>query len=583
MQSTVNSLFEIPASESIGIVFKVDSYSVSVSVIEEETLKKINVNNFVLMHTSDPNTRLIGRIDRVLRTEGKHVDSDENHDDEYVLYDINNIVYITALGTLKGPGGTREKTIFTRSIDLLPEIGADCFLLDSQKLSLFTTLVADTTSSSDSPLTLGSYSISKDSSAIIDGDAFFQRHAMVVGSTGSGKSYTVARIVEQVADLPNSNMIIFDIHGEYAPLEDHSNIIRYQIAGPGDLEEPGENIIFLPYWLLGYEDMLALVLDRSDSNAPNQAMAFSNIVIEAKKKLLEENGLDDVLNTFTIDSPVPFHMDFVISELRRLNEEKVERNSRQVNGPFNGKFDRFIPRIESKINDRRYGFLFNLDDNRLNPSYLNELINCLMKPSSQRSPGVKIIDFSEVPSDILPIVVSIIAKLIFQIQQWTIPNNRFPIALICDEAHLYLPSKQIANAAEIRALSHFERIAKEGRKYGVSLTIVSQRPSELNTTIISQCNNVISLRLANQADKITVCNLLPENLGGIKDILPTLGVGEGIVVGDSCLLPTRIKIQKPKHEPISKTHKFWSIWKDGADIEQDLDKSINNLRKQNLL
>ncbi|MEC5188803.1 hypothetical protein GGQ77_002573 [Geobacillus thermodenitrificans] len=580
MQSTVNSLFEIPIEDSIGVVFKVDSYNVAVSVSDDDTLKSVNVNGFVLIHTSDPNTRLIGRIERVLRTEGRYIEPDGLESGEIIDYEVNNVVHITALGTLRGPGGTRTRTIFTRSVDILPEIGANCFLLDGEKLSVFTSLVADTTSATQSPLTLGSYSLAKDSKAIIDGDAFFQRHAMIVGSTGSGKSYTVARIVEQAASLPNTNMIIFDIHGEYAPLESHPNIIRYKIAGPGDLNNPGEQILFLPYWLLGYEDMLALILDRSDSNAPNQAMAFSNIVIDAKKVMLEQNEMNEVLKTFTIDSPVPFEMDYVIEELKRLNEEKVQRNGRTVNGPFNGKFDRFIPRLESKLKDRRYGFLFELDENKLNPDYLDKLIIKLMMPSSSENCGVKIIDFSEVPSDILPIVVSIIAKLVFQVQQWTVPNERYPIALVCDEAHLYLPSKQLANAAEIRALSHFERIAKEGRKYGVSLTIVSQRPSELNTTIMSQCNNVISLRLANQADKVAVCNLLPENLGGIKDVLPTLGVGEGIVVGDSCLLPTRIKIQEPEFKPVSKSLKFWTIWKEGTHIQQDLSKSVDNLRKQ---
>lgn len=135
----------------------------------------------------------------------------------------------------------------------------------------------------------------------------------------------------------------------------------------------------------------------------------------------------------------------------------------------------------------------------------------------------------------------------------SISSLRHPIALVCDEAHLYLPNRLAADAAEARALAHFERIAKEGRKYGVSLLIISQRPSELNTTVMSQCNNVVALRLSNQSDKSAVANLLPENLGGIQDQLPTLGGGDEIVVGDSCLLPSRIKIQKPEYQPNSGT------------------------------
>lgn len=174
-----------------------------------------------------------------------------------------------------------------------------------------------------------------------------------------------------------------------------------------------------------------------------------------------------------------------------------------------------------------------------------------------------------------------LAKIVFQIQQWTPSERRYPISLLCDEAHLYLPAKQLADASEIRALTHFERIAKEGRKYGVSLTIISQRPSELNTTIMSQCNNVIALRLSNQSDKNAVSNLLPENLGGIKEVLPTLGVGEGIVVGDACLLPSRIKIEQPVYKPKSNSLKFWSIWKDGQ-VNQKLNQSVKNLQRQTL-
>lgn len=241
--------------------------------------------------------------------------------------------------------------------------------------------------------------------------------------------------------------------------------------------------------------------------------------------------------------------------------------------------DRFLPRIKSKIDDRRHGFLFNLDNEKLKSDYLMKLVNDFMEPSSNSNSGVKIIDFSEVPSDILPIVISLVAKIVFQIQQWTPSESRFPISLLCDEAHLYLPSKQLANASEIRALSHFERIAKEGRKYGVSLTIISQRPAELNTTIMSQCNNVIALRLSNQSDKNVVSNLLPENLGGIKEILPTLGIGECIVVGDACLLPSRIKIEQPEYKPKSNSLKFWSIWKDG-EVNQNLNQSVINLQRQ---
>ncbi|WP_245742000.1 ATP-binding protein [Anaerobacillus arseniciselenatis] len=457
-------------------------------------------------------------------------------------------------------------------------------MLNGERLTAFTRLISDETASHGNPLSLGFYTMANDAEAILDGDAFFQRHAMIVGSTGSGKSWTTARIIEQVADLPKSNMVVFDLHSEYSPLGLHENISVLRIAGPGDIINPGEDVIFLPYWLLGYEDMLALVLDRTDENAPNQAMAFSNTVIEAKKQVLIAEAMNEELETFTIDSPIPYDMGYVVEELTRLNNERVTNpgTGREINGPFNGKFNRFIPRLQSKRSDRRYGFLFNLSEEHLKTDYVNNLVKKLMQSTDSEVPGVKIIDFSEVPSDILPIVISLVARIIFQVQQWSLSIERHPIALVCDEAHLYLPSRNNAGASEARALSHFERIAKEGRKYGVSLLIVSQRPSELNSTIMSQCNNVISLRLSNQADKNAVCNLLPENLGGIQDFLPTLGIGEAVVVGDSCLLPSRIKIKEPRHQPNSNSVKFWNEWNEG-NYQQNLNNAVRNLRRQTIV
>ncbi|NOU94724.1 DUF87 domain-containing protein [Paenibacillus sp. LMG 31456] len=568
-------LFNISSEYFVGYVNKVDSYRVNVSSSNEDQLRKVNVNGYVIINTSDPNTRLVGRIERVIRLEYEH--------DETTFADgstVNNDITINALGTLKGPRAGKERPSFTRSVENLPEIGADCFLLYGEYLTLFTGLIAEETAKSKTPLSLGTYTMAANAHALLDGNAFFQRHAMVVGSTGSGKSWTVARIIEQVAGLKDSNMIVFDLHGEYEPLADHPNITRYRIAGPGDLENPNEDVLFLPYWLLGYEDMLALILDRSDENAPNQSMAFSNAVINAKKTVLETEGMKKELDTFTIDSPVPYSLDDVVNAITELNEQKVQGKTGPVNGPFNGKFNRFLPRLQSKRSDRRHGFLFALKQEQLSVNYLDYLVEKLMKANDDRNPGVKIIDFSEVPSDILPIVLSLVARLVFQVQQWSASALRHPIAIVCDEAHLYLPNRLAADAAEARALAHFERIAKEGRKYGVSLLIISQRPSELNTTVMSQCNNVVALRLSNHSDKSAVANLLPENLGGIQDQLPTLGVGEAIVVGDSCLLPSRIKIQKPEYQPNSGSVKFWDEWSE-AGKKQNLALAVQNLRRQN--
>jgi DNA helicase HerA-like ATPase len=198
---------------------------------------------------------------------------------------------------------------------------------------------------------------------------------------------------------------------------------------------------------------------------------------------------------------------------------------------------------------------------------------------SQENSQIKVIDFSEVPSDILPIIVGLVARIIYQIQFWTENNRRHPLALICDEAHLYLPDKAGKNPVESRAIEAFERIAKEGRKYGVSLVIISQRPSDVSTTILSQCNNVIALRLTNGTDRLTVSKLMPESLESLLEVLPIMDVGEGLVVGDAVLLPSRIKIHPPKEKPLSATIDFWTEWLKEAE-KTDFEKSVENMRKQ---
>ena len=181
-------------------------------------------------------------------------------------------------------------------------------------------------------------------------------------------------------------------------------------------------------------------------------------------------------------------------------------------------------------------------------------------------------------------VVGLVGRLIYQIQFWSSPGEdgdaRHPIVIVCDEAHLYLPSSAASTGPlEKRALENYERIAKEGRKYGVGLMVVSQRPSDVSTTILSQCSNIISLRLANKTDQAVVKQLLPESLEGLMEVLPTLDVGEAVVVGDATLLPTRIKMAKPKHEPRSATIPFWTRWAT-PKAEVDLVAAVENMRRQ---
>lgn len=197
---------------------------------------------------------------------------------------------------------------------------------------------------------------------------------------------------------------------------------------------------------------------------------------------------------------------------------------------------------------------------------------------------IKVIDLSEVPSDMLPIIIGIVTRLVYEVQFWMSPKTdetRHPIAFICDEAHLYMPRDTTKlKAVENKSLEIFEKISKEGRKYGVSLVIVSQRPAELNSTIISQCNNIISLKITNDRDKSAVATMLTDSLVGLVETLPNLDVGECIVIGDSIKLPTKIILDKPKEEPKSSTIDFWDRWIDGKGTVFNIDEAIKCMIKQ---
>jgi hypothetical protein len=160
------------------------------------------------------------------------------------------------------------------------------------------------------------------------------------------------------------------------------------------------------------------------------------------------------------------------------------------------------------------------------------------------------------------------------------PEARTPICLVCDEAHLYLPVRSEADAALKRALETFERIAKEGRKYGFSLLVVSQRPSDVSKTILSQCNNFIALRLTNEQDQSAVRSVMPDSMAGIADVLPLLDIGEAIVLGDAVLLPSRIKLDMPKVQPLSLTKRFWHEWEVTKSDPESIKVAVENLRRQ---
>ena len=573
-------IFNFQDADALGKVATVDTSTVIVEVFNVDQLKRLQVNRLAVLQSSKPGQHLIGLISKVTR---KKLDVTVIEDDAEEQGTEQNLCRISLIGTLLDRDGQREN-VFRRTLESVPEIDANCFSLEGDYLTSFMRILSATAEEGKS-LTLGRYTLDDGAIAYLNGNRFFQRHAFIGGSTGSGKSWTTAKVIEQMAELESPNAIIFDLHGEYEPLQADS-IQHYKIAGPNDIDAGStldDGVIFLPYWLLSYEALVSMFVDRSDQNAPNQAMIISREINTAKRKYLEDGGHDDLLNNFTVDSPVPFNLNGLLSELNEINTQMVPGSGgREKQGEFFGKLARMIARLENKVTDRRLGFLFQGGENTLEFSWLDSLISSLLGSSGENDgKGIKIINFSEVPSDILPLIVSLVARLAFSVQQWTPSHLRHPIALLCDEAHLYIPQRSMADAADDISIDIFERIAKEGRKYGTSLVVISQRPSEVNKTVLSQCSNFVSMRLTNVDDQNVIKKLLPDSLGGFSEILPTLDTGEALVVGDASLLPSRIRIDKPQNEPNSGTVEFWDEWQNDVP-DNRLHTAVNNWRKQSI-
>jgi DNA helicase HerA-like ATPase len=436
----------------------------------------------------------------------------------------------------------------------------------------------------------------------LDGDKFFGKHIGVVGSTGSGKSSTVAAILQEgirpsteqtgAGKLNNSHVIIFDLHGEY-----HSAFPDARAIGVDDLK--------LPYWMMNSEELEEMFIESNEQNSHNQVSQFRNAVIENKKKYAGASGAK-----ISYDSPIYFSLEEVINYLTHLNTEVIGKTAndgnlpkfkddgtlvadrslhyfnaprafveqststanKASNGPFNGEFNRFLMRLEGRRNDQRLDFLLaprNSKGDEYKTDSLNELLAQFMGYGKTAS-NVTILDLSGIPFEVLSVVVSLITRLIFTFnfhfkKHRTRGEQELPYLLVYEEAHNYIPQSEGAKYGTVKRA--IERIAKEGRKYGISLMIVSQRPSEISETVFSQCNNFVAMRLTNPADQRYVKRLLPDNLGAITDALPSLERQEAIIIGDSVTVPSIVKVNSITNLPDSHDINFRTEWKqDWLDV-----------------
>ncbi|HCR1139956.1 TPA: ATP-binding protein [Klebsiella aerogenes] len=406
----------------------------------------------------------------------------------------------------------------------------------------------------------------------VNGNKFFNKHIAVVGSTGSGKSHTLATIIQKAVSekngnfsLNNSHVIIFDIHSEYKSAFPTANYI--------DISN-----LTLPYWMLNSEELEEFFLD-TEANDHNQRNIFKEAIV--KDRLAKFSGSESEKQNIHLDTPILFDIREVLAYAIDKNKEMVDTGEvyassnkekagqpKFTQGSLYGKLTNFVNRLENKLNDSRLNFF--LGEKSMNITFEETLQN-LLGYSSKSESNVTVIDLSGVPFEVLSITVSLISRLIFEygyiykrMRCARNPNekinNDIPILLVYEEAHKYVPNSDLSKYRSSKVA--IERIAKEGRKYGVTLLLASQRPSEISETIFSQCSNFIAMRLTNPADQGYVKKLLPDSLGSLIDKMTSFRQGEALLVGESIILPSIVQIEPCTHSPSSTDIPYWQLWKE---------------------
>lgn len=420
----------------------------------------------------------------------------------------------------------------------------------------------------------------------VDGNKFFNKHIAIVGSTGSGKSHTLAKILQEAVQckdggyegLNNSHIVIFDIHSEYKAAFPDANYINI-------------DNLKLPYWLFDSDELSELFIESNEDNSHNQVSQFRHAVTKNKIKHNPSYPEDKIY----FDSPLNFDINEVIRYIKNLDNEVIgklekegcpkkadgclitsredcyfeedvefaEKSTAKATaasaGPFHGDFKRFILRLETTVQNKRLSFLF--DD--VDGIKFEDVLRTIIGYKSSNESNVTIIDLSGIPFEVLSITVSLLSRILFEYSYYYKKTDcqacETPILLVYEEAHKYVPKTSLAKFNASRGA--IERIAKEGRKYGVTCVILSQRPSEVSETIFSQCSNFIAMRLTNPDDQNYVKRLLPDILGPLTESLPMLQAGEALLIGDSVVMPSLVKIDKCVNAPSSNDIKYLEEWK----------------------
>ncbi|HEY1124000.1 MAG TPA: DUF87 domain-containing protein [Sphingobium sp.] len=406
-----------------------------------------------------------------------------------------------------------------------------------------------------STVEIGTVYPTKDTRAALMIDSLLGKHFALLGSTGTGKSTSAALILHRICDAnPQGHIVMIDPHGEYGAAFARNG----EVYSASNLE--------LPYWLMNFEEHCEVLVT---SHGPERAID-SDILAKCLLAARAKNRASEGIARLTVDSPVPY----LLSDLSNILSMEMGKLDKGTNSlPY----IRLRSRLDEIKADPRFSFMFN---GMLVADSMSAFLAKVFRLPSNGKP-ISIIDTSAMPSEITHVVVSVLARVIFDFAVWSRDEEQKPILLVCEEAHRYVPaSSAVGEGQSVRKI--LERIAKEGRKYGVSLGLITQRPSDLAEGVLSQCGTIIAMRLNNERDQHFVKAAMPEGSRGFLDAIPALRNRECIVCGEGVSIPIRVSFDdlEADRRPASADPVFTDLWNQMGGEDEILERTINRWRNQ---
>ena len=403
-------------------------------------------------------------------------------------------------------------------------------------------------------ITIGKVFPTRDIRAGLYVDAMLGKHFALLGSTGTGKSTSAALILHRICEAaPKGHIVMIDPHGEYSAAFRTTG----QILDVSNLQ--------MPYWLMNFEEHCEVLLNSSGNERQIDIDILAKCLLQARSR----NRLAQTMGKITVDSPIPY----LLSDLSNILQDEMGKLDKATSS---APFMRIKGKLEELKTDPRYQFMFS---GMLVGDTMVDFIGKVFRMPGDGKP-ISIIDVSGVPSDITSTVVAVLSRLVFDFAIWGRDERTPPVLLVCEEAHRYVPNEKNADGSSVAKI--LGRIAKEGRKYGISLGLITQRPSDLAEGVLSQCGTIIAMRLNNDRDQAFVKAAMPEGARGFLDTIPALRNRECIICGEGVSIPIRVTFDSlEEHKrPASEDPSFAELWNQTGNEEEVVERVVMRWRSQ---